>query len=39
VTSFLLVVINTTAGVRQLDRGLLEAAMHYGAVGWPRSSW
>jgi NitT/TauT family transport system permease protein len=34
VTSFLLVVINTTAGVRQLDRGLLEAAMHYGAVGW-----
>lgn len=34
VTSFLLVVINTTAGVRQLDRGLLEAAVHYGAVGW-----
>ncbi len=34
VTAFLLMVIHTTAGVRQLDRALLEAAMHYGAVGW-----
>lgn len=33
VTSFFLVAANTMAGVRQLDRGILEAATHYGATG------
>lgn len=33
VTPFFLMLLNTTAGVRQLDRGVMEAAMHYGAVG------
>lgn len=33
VTSFFLVVANTMTGVRQLDRGVLEAAVHYGATG------
>lgn len=33
VTSFFLVAANTMAGVRQLDRGVLEAGIHYGATG------
>ena len=33
VTSFFLVAANTLTGVRQLDRGVLEAAVHYGATG------
>jgi len=33
VTSFFLVAANTTTGVRQLDRSVLEAAVHYGATG------
>jgi sulfonate transport system permease protein len=33
VTSFFLVAANTMAGVRQLDRGILEAGIHYGATG------
>ncbi len=33
VTAFLLVAANTITGVRQLDRGILEAGIHYGAQG------
>ncbi len=33
VTSFFLVAANTMTGVRQLDRGILEAAVHSGATG------
>lgn len=33
VTSFFLIAINTMAGVRNLDRGLVEAAVHFGATG------
>jgi NitT/TauT family transport system permease protein len=33
VTSFFLVATTTMAGVRQLDRGILEAGIHYGATG------
>jgi NitT/TauT family transport system permease protein len=34
VTSFFLVAFTTTHGVRQIDRLVLEAAVHYGARGW-----
>jgi NitT/TauT family transport system permease protein len=34
VTSFFLVALTTTHGVRQIDRLVLEAAVHYGARGW-----
>ena len=34
VTSFLLVAFTTTHGVRQIDRLVVEAALHYGARGW-----
>ena len=34
VTSFFLVALTTTHGVRQIDRLVLEAATHYGARGW-----
>jgi NitT/TauT family transport system permease protein len=33
VTSFFLVAANTMTGVRQLDRGIVEASVHYGATG------
>ncbi|MGH7340506.1 MAG: ABC transporter permease, partial [Candidatus Rokuibacteriota bacterium] len=34
VTSFLLIAFTTTHGVRQIDRLVVEAAVHYGARGW-----
>lgn len=34
VTSFFLIAFTTTHGVRQIDRLVLEAAVHYGARGW-----
>jgi ABC-type nitrate/sulfonate/bicarbonate transport system permease component len=34
VTSFFLVAFTTTHGVRQIDRLVLEASVHYGARGW-----
>jgi ABC-type nitrate/sulfonate/bicarbonate transport system permease component len=34
VTSFFLVAFTTTHGVRQIDRLVIEAALHYGARGW-----
>ena len=34
VTSFFLVAFTTTHGVRQIDRLVVEAAVHYGARGW-----
>jgi NitT/TauT family transport system permease protein len=34
VTSFFLVAFTTTHGVRQIDRLVIEAAVHYGARGW-----
>ena len=34
VTSFFLVAFTTTHGVRQIDRLVVEAALHYGARGW-----
>ena len=34
VTSFFLIAFTTTHGVRQIDRVVLEAALHYGARGW-----
>lgn len=34
VTSFFLVAFTTTHGVRQIDRVVVEAAVHYGARGW-----
>jgi ABC-type nitrate/sulfonate/bicarbonate transport system permease component len=34
VTSFFLIAFNTTHGVRQIDRLVVEAALHYGARGW-----
>ena len=34
VTSFFLIAFTTTHGVRQIDRLVVEAAVHYGARGW-----
>ena len=34
VTSFFLVAFTTTHGVRQIDRLVVDAAVHYGARGW-----
>jgi ABC-type nitrate/sulfonate/bicarbonate transport system permease component len=34
VTSFFLIAFTTTHGVRQIDRRVVEAALHYGARGW-----
>ena len=34
VTSFFLITFTTTHGVRQIDRRVVEAALHYGARGW-----
>jgi len=34
VTSFFLIAFTTTQGVRQIDRLVVEAAVHYGARGW-----
>jgi NitT/TauT family transport system permease protein len=34
VTSFFLVAFTTTHGVRQIDRVVVEAAVHFGARGW-----
>jgi ABC-type nitrate/sulfonate/bicarbonate transport system permease component len=34
VTSFFLIAVTTTHGVRQIDRLVVEAALHYGARGW-----
>jgi NitT/TauT family transport system permease protein len=34
VTSFFLIAFTTTHGVRQIDRLVVEAALHYGARGW-----
>ena len=34
VTSFFLVAFTTTHGVQQIDRVVVEAAVHYGARGW-----
>ena len=34
VTSFFLIAFTTTHGVRQIDRVVVEAALHYGARGW-----
>ncbi|MGH7305343.1 MAG: ABC transporter permease [Candidatus Rokuibacteriota bacterium] len=34
VTSFFLIAFSTTHGVRQIDRLVVEAALHYGARGW-----
>lgn len=36
ITIFFVVQINTLAGIRQIDRGTLEAARAYGATGWRR---
>ena len=34
VTAFFLIAFTTTHGVRQIDRLIVEAAVHYGARGW-----